>query len=267
MKKQISVPVASIYRQPTFQSDMVTQAVMWEDVEILEDENKWYRVRQQDGYSGWLHRFYTVNLSEPPATGKMIVDRFCPVTMNPDTDSLILNNLVFGTMLPENAVGNRQRDFLQVILPDGNRGWISETSLRLPEKSREQIAALAVALLGTPYLWGGKTSFGFDCSGFAQSVFRCVSVSLPRDSHQQAELVRKQMVDIACAQKGDLLFFAENEIVSHVGIFLGKHQFIHCSGQVKINSVKPGERDYDRELMDKFKFAGSIRDLLKQNAE
>jgi len=99
-------------------------------------------------------------------------------------------------------------------------------------------------MLGVSYLWGGKTAFGFDCSGFVQTIYNTeIGVNLPRDSIDQfnyVEEISKSELEIA-----DLIFFKQEGVVVHVGIYVGGEKIIHCSGRVKVDSINKNDLDYN----------------------
>ncbi|NSW44619.1 MAG: C40 family peptidase [Bacteroidales bacterium] len=109
--------------------------------------------------------------------------------------------------------------------------------ITLYEPTRNNIILLANEFLNCPYLWGGKTALGIDCSGLTQVVYKIIGIQLPRNAYQQAES-GKLVSFIEEAKPGDLMFFdnAEGKII-HVGIYLGNHKIIHASGKVRIDSI------------------------------
>ena len=92
--------------------------------------------------------------------------------------------------------------------------------------------------MGSPYLWGGKTPFGYDCSGFVQSVYSSVELNIKRDTSTQIKESKMTDIDIRDAKKGDLVFFnIDSDGVDHVGIWCGDDSVIHCGGELKIQSI------------------------------
>jgi gamma-D-glutamyl-L-lysine dipeptidyl-peptidase len=142
-----------------------------------------------------------------------------------------------------------EKQFTKVkCLYDGYEGWVANNQVSPREKHvEEEVAAApfeaalikqnALGFLDTPYLWGGKTACGIDCSGFSQQVFKQFGIKLPRDSYQQAE-AGEVVGFLMEAQCGDLAFFDNEEgRITHVGIMLGNDEIIHSSGKVRIDKI------------------------------
>ena len=164
-KAVISTAVASIHREPRFNSEIVTQALMWEIVEILEEEKLWFHIRQEDGYEGWIYIFYIIEDPQSFPHWITLTDRFIPVSFSKDEGSE-RRILSFGTKVP---VIDKNAQFITIALPGDISGKIP-VQKPCPENSRTHLVYLAKSLLGTPYIWGGKSAFGFDCSGFVQLI-------------------------------------------------------------------------------------------------
>ena len=127
---------------------------------------------------------------------------------------------------------------------------------------RESIIDLAKSLKGVSYLWGGKSSFGYDCSGFVQMVLKVANVYIGRDSSLQMDTKGLVKININQAQPGDLIFFSNNNIINHVGFIMDEGKIIHCSGQVKIESIIEGTHNFNNKLSKLPKIIMSIDGLL-----
>jgi len=139
-------------------------------------------------------------------------------------------------------------------MPDGRAGFVRSVDLeRRPSGRRAtpgRLIATGLRFVGIPYLWGGTTPKGFDCSGLVQRIFRLNGMILPRDSDMQARFGRERAVagprDLV---PGDLVFFGRAEgTITHVGLVLSEAKFLHAYGQVRINSLDPAEDGYDSGL-------------------
>jgi cell wall-associated NlpC family hydrolase len=138
--------------------------------------------------------------------------------------------------------------------------------LCLKGSKRDQLVQLATRFRGTPYQWGGKTPKGFDCSGFIQTCFKAVGVSMPRDAHLQHRFEDLPPIEPGRAKLGDLFFFSETkERITHVAMSLGGSEIIHASGWVKVESLDAGSTCYNRQLHDIFSTGKDVTKLLERN--
>jgi gamma-D-glutamyl-L-lysine dipeptidyl-peptidase len=214
----VSAPFAPVHGRPSVAAPLTSQYVLGQRLEVLGgDGGAWLRVRGGDGYLGWVNRGYVTN--GVPELHDPVISLGAPL-------------LPFGARV-ERVAADRVR------LPNGREldvdpaSLVSDASLaaRFP-KDPEAIVASALAWRGTPYVWGGVTREGTDCSGLTQSVFRMHGVELPRDADQQsrAGAAVTDRLDFTKLRAGDLLFFSENgEKVTHVALSLGGSRIVHAS--------------------------------------
>jgi hypothetical protein len=203
----------------------------------------WAKCTLADGYRGWLP-LRSISLDKPCVPTHIIVKRFARVSSPGDTDLLIpMGSLV-------NVVGRPESSYL-LELPGGGHGRISREGVRRlttlpwsPGRFRPLIREVA----GTPYLWGGKSTFGFDCSGLVQFAFGFFGIDLPRDSGDQAKAGRA-VRDLAGLGEYDLVFFGARRRIDHVAVHLGNLRILHASGCVRIESLKQGSRRFRSDLL------------------
>jgi cell wall-associated NlpC family hydrolase len=256
MQGIIRVPLANIYRFAAAAAEMVTQAVFATVVTILEKREGWFKIQIpiQKNYTGWVEG-ENVYAGELPAGGfkKMVVARHRAALKNFPRES----GKTF-LELPLNArpwVGEKTGDWFAVWLPGGRRGWISGQDL-FAEKTAvqgrdtvEKVLQRANTCRGVPYLWGGLTPQGFDCSGFVYTLFALYGYNLHRDADLQyrSDGLRVDR-DEMC--RGDLLFFHEGkiEIPTHVGIYEGEQKFINASSRRGVVSYSFKEDDWCSKL-------------------
>jgi cell wall-associated NlpC family hydrolase len=219
----------------------------------------WQQVRLPDGYQGWVHggllQLGDDGLIRRWSRGAriLVVSPWTMVYSKRTRTSPPVSDVVIGTRL--RPLGESPR-WLEIGLPDERKGWLARSDtidtaklVHLQGGTPEEICRTARSFLGLPYLWGGTTPKGFDCSGFVQTVFRLNGHSLPRDACQQfqrgGDICSKS--ELAAA---DLLFFkaAGADRITHVAIHLAGGQFIHCSDFVRINSFNRSAGDYDASL-------------------
>ena len=253
----INIAVANVYKEPTHSSEVVTQALLGESCVILDSRDKWYRIRQWDGYEGWIYYFYGIESNKKYKPILVLQDTFGMVIATDKGG--IVSQLVFG----DQVVAEKKRDGYKIILPDGRVGF-SRNNFRKNKKqaSREEIVKTAKRFFGTPYMWGGKSSYGIDCSGLIQTVFRSVGIGLPRDSIKQARFFTDAKINENKIQAGDLLFFGEDAKVSHVAISTGGLNFINARGFVKEESIDEKNSKFNRNLRNLFFYAVSIENII-----
>ena len=144
--------------------------------------------------------------------------------------------------------GGRRGRHREVVLADGRRAWVPASALDLGRSRPPSLISRVRDLLGVPYLWGGRTPLGFDCSGFTQQVLAEQGVRLPRDAQHQFERGLR-VPGGALPRAGDLVFFGRaGRPVGHVGLALGGSYFAHARGWVRISSLESSNPLCDREL-------------------
>jgi len=249
----VSLPVLDVRPEPAHAAELVSQLLVGETVRVLErsPDGGWLKVRNEaDGYSGWVRAWGVV-----PATASRVA-RWRALARGRIGAPMALVRAGRGTGASVSPVffGGRliakraQRGWSAVELPDGRRGFLAASALAgsRPPGLEERVATL----LGTPYLWGGRSPAGYDCSAFVQQVLLEQGVSLPRDAADQCQ--RSRPVTNG-ERAGDLAFFRRpGEPASHVGIALGGGYFAHCRGRVVVASVDDDNPLYDKDLRPQF---------------
>lgn len=246
----INVSVCCLYREASYSSEIVSQGLLGEPVELIEYKELFSRIRQDDGYESWISTDQLSLTVQQEKDRRWVRSHFIRIYAEPSTSSDCVRDAVIGCHLP---VVDEHGQWFRICLPDGLTGWAEKHHFALlPEFSADSIIRLAREFLGYQYVWGGRSSKGFDCSGFVQTVFRLHGILLPRDAHQQ-QLRNSISADYRQAQPADLIFFGKTpERVTHVGIALGNERFIHASGWVKCNSFKAADADYSKRHVDTF---------------
>ncbi|WP_419175055.1 NlpC/P60 family protein [Desulfosediminicola sp.] len=249
----IQVSVSNHYKQPDYCSEIVSQGLLWERVELLEEEAEFCRIRQRDGYQSWVSSRQLAQSGMEKAQGlewRLVRSHNERIFSAPDRASTALRDVVIGSRLPVLA---EERRWAQVVLPGGETGWLESCHFgEIGPAGTASIVSLAREFLGYQYSWGGRTPKGFDCSGFVQTVFGLHGIELPRDANMQQKLnlVSK---DHHKASAGDLLFFGESpDRVTHVAISLGDNRFIHAYGMVRENSFSAEDSDFSPKHLESF---------------
>jgi len=256
--------VVDVRRDPSHTSELRTQIVYGDAVEPLKDEGEWMLVRLDDGYVGWIRNWH---LAAIPASGYeawlgaasfRVATNHAEVLEAPQPRALPVTDLVIGTRASITTCG--KRGWRAIHLADGREGFIQTRSVeRLPRRrsvSRERLAATGLRFLGIPYIWGGTTPKGFDCSGLIQRIFRLNGRLLPRDADMQGRFGRVRAADAGGLVTGDLLFFGkDDDHITHVAMVLPDGLFLHAYGQVRVGSLDPRHPLYEPKLDPILRFA------------
>jgi hypothetical protein len=265
----INVSVANIRSGSDYSEEMVTQALMGTPVRVYKRDGFWYYIQTPDNYLGWvsvpsIKRFTKAQIKSWIDSPRLMYIKNAGVVYEDASDkSAVVSDIVSGCILK--IIGEKKK-FYKVEFADKKRvGYILKTEGMIYEKwlssrnsAPENIVATAKTFMGHPYLWGGTSAKGMDCSGFTRLVYFLNGVILQRDASQQA--LYGEPVDtvnsFAELQPGDLLFFGSNGYVGHVAISLGGNDYIHSGGILQINSFdpsKPNFSPYDLKILLKVK--------------
>ena len=249
----VVVPVANMYSAPTEDSDVVSQALYGSTVIVLEDKPGWARIQTPDHYAGWLPLDQARRLSgsDPhyASSGKILQVSGLSANLYREPDVTAHRPVLtvpYETRLEFLSEGKGDSaGWFQVRLADGRAAWIDHDDVIVDPRplSIDESIELGKRFLGITYTWGGRSSFGFDCSGFTQMLVRSRGINMPRDADQQAAWDGVAAIDRRHLRPGDLLFFgsAANHI-THTGMFIGHGNFIHDTTYghpgVKISRLK-----------------------------
>ena len=215
-------------------SEMVSQLLFGDKFQILERAGAWLRIcTAYDDYEGWIDSKQITEIEKDVYSGLQAdtilgLQLLNEATRLPDNEKILL---LPGSTLPSyDEEGGCQINEHQYKI----KGKIKNV---IPDDFASGIEKAATFYLNTPYLWGGRTPFGIDCSGFSQVVYKQFGIRLKRDAWQQA--LHGELVGfLQEVQPGDLAFFDNDEgKITHVGIMLNDHQIIHASGRVKIDRI------------------------------
>lgn len=224
-----TVAAAAVRKEPNHRSEMVNQLLFGETMQVLEEKEEWFKVRSTyDEYEGWLTYHLISEIDEQMATKPLEYVAISLLNVVQSPTGLI--NISIGSHLtgyhpPNEFLWSEDYEYLGSVK---NLNGVYDGS---------SIARSAFDWLNAPYLWGGKTIFGVDCSGFAQTVYKIFGIKLKRDAWQQAEQ-GNAVSSLSKAKEGDLAFFHnESRRITHVGIVLEGNKIIHASGRVRIDTI------------------------------
>lgn len=278
--------------KPDYESALETQSLMGTVVEIIGEEGYWRQVVTPEPYTAWCTDLGLVEMTPEQINGYKAAPKYIctafhsAVYAEPSYKAQRIADLSMGNLLRiVYADGKAKRKdnkpsltgkWAEVRLPDGRTGWTPKADIREyatwaaePKPSEKDIIETAKQFLGTPYLWGGASSKGLDCSGLVRLSWFMNGYLLPRNASQQVHLGREVIVEAdhtigkdsellhdemvkrtGKLRPGDLVFFGnaatkrKKETITHVGIYIGNGEIIHASHMVRINSLIPGTPNY-----------------------
>jgi hypothetical protein len=216
---------------PSHQVELISQVLFGEHFKVLEKRKEWSKIRLAfDRYEGWIdNKQYELILQETyvqlTESTSFLVGNLVDFITN---DREVLSTLTLGAHLPH---------FSENKLHVGNHHFQYEGAFISGKKEKRNLIKTAFLFLNTPYLWGGKTPFGIDCSGFSQMVYKLNGYQLLRDASAQATQ-GEVLSFIEESEPGDLAFFDNNEgAITHVGIIMKDNYIIHAHGNVRIDRL------------------------------
>jgi SH3-like domain-containing protein len=261
----VSISVSNIKKNPSHSSELVSQAIMGTPVRILKKKGGWLLIQTPDYYIGWANSSGIEELNEEEISAWKKSDRVIflgksgDILTGPGSDR-VLSDIVSGAILEMKIMKN---NICEVILPDGRSGVLNKSDIKdfkkwsaevFPETGK--LIPFSESLLGSPYLWGGTSTKALDCSGFVKTVYFTAGIILARDASLQFlyGIPVDYSSSIDSLKKGDLIFFGYNnegrKRITHVGMYIGNTEVIHCSGMVRINSLDSARSNFSKYLKD-----------------
>ncbi|QNL48320.1 C40 family peptidase [Olivibacter sp. SDN3] len=266
----VNVSVGNIRSLPKNTAEMATQALLGWELDILKKRDGYYLVRTPDKYISWLDVSAVsiknaMEIKQWNSKRLICVADYDHVYSAPDDEALRVSDLVMGNIL---HYVEEDGSYYRVGFPDGRTGYVKKQSMldydewkQAGEVTAENILQVAKRMMGVPYLWGGTSIKGVDCSGFTKIAYFMNGLVIPRDASQQVMVGNEVAIlsggklDTAMALKnlraGDLLFFASGKDrnadarITHVALYMGDGEFIHAAGKVRINSMLNNAENYD----------------------
>lgn len=256
----VNLSVINLRKDPDHRAELVSQAILGTPVRVLKNNNSWLLIQTPDQYIAWTERS-SINLmsrsemNEWKKSERVIYLENSGWIYSKLGESAIVGDLVAGCILQKTG---ESQSFVDVILPDGRKGVVYKKAVMSFDTFRNHtikdaggVIKSALSLLGVPYLWGGSSTKGVDCSGFVQTVYFNNGLILLRDASLQA--LHGYPVDLSegfsLLREGDLLFFGSKENsdlrVTHVAIYKGDSEYINSAGRVMINSLDSTHTNYN----------------------
>ena len=264
------VELSSIYMRiaPDYESALETQELMGTVVEITGEKNYWREIVSPQPYKAWCTEKGLVEMNAEQlevylsAPKCIFTELYGHVYETPSIKAQTMCDLVGGDIM---RITGKKGQWTQVSLPSGKTGWVCSKSVRphdgftsiakgegnaesISDDMMENIITTAFRLKGVPYLWGGMTPKGVDCSGLVRWSYMMNGILLPRNASQIIHCGEEVSLDKM--QRGDLVFFGtpakdgKPQRVTHIGIHIGDGRIIHSSHMVRVNSLNPNEPDY-----------------------
>ncbi len=266
----IKLSVANLRGKPSHSAELVTQATLGTPVNILKREDSWYLIQTPDGYLAWVDNGGIQPVSEQDfsiwkESSKLIfLEPFGFSYREKDTESEVVSDLVAGNIL---ELESEENDFYAIKYPNGRKAFVEKEKsqpysewIAAVELSEENLVRTSKSFLGLPYLWGGTSPKGVDCSGFTKTIYFLNGVVLPRDASQQIHAGK--LVDSTRNFEnlipGDLLYFGKPatnstpEKVVHVGMWIGENKFIHAMGDVHISTMDTTAANFDEHNYNRY---------------
>ena len=266
----VKISVANLRSNPAHSAELATQATMGTPLKIFKKEGSWYLVQTPDKYLAWvdnggLEPVTDENFETWRAAPKLIYTKaFGFSYKEASLDSQVVSDLVAGSIM---ELLGEQNQFYEVRYPNGDIAFVENRAaqpysewITALNPSEENLIKTSKSLMGLPYLWGGTSPKGVDCSGYTKTIYFLNGIIIPRDASQQVHTGK--LVDSTRNFEnlipGDLLFFGRvatdstSERVVHVGMWIGNHQFIHSSGNVHISTFDTTATDFDEANYDRY---------------
>ncbi len=264
----VKLSVCNIRSKPEHSAELSTQSTMGTPLKVLKKQGSWYLVQTPDEYLGWvdsegIYRFTKEELREWNSKEKIIFTDLYGLIYADKTQKETISDVVATNLM---ILEKEERNFYKIKLPNGNTGYVKKKQAKKFSKwledltyNPESVIESAKKFMGFPYLWGGTSIKGIDCSGFMRTIFLINGLILPRDADQQSKVGVEVPLDDDLSQlkKGDLIFFGKKadelgpEKITHVGIYIGNKLLLHSSGYVKIDTFDVNNPEFNNELFSR----------------
>lgn len=227
----VFIPLVNLRREPDHKSELKTQLILGDIFEIINENNEWFCIKNfYDNYEGWINKKGTIVIDtltfKNYQNNKFFLNELFTIAKDENKNNFFI---YCGSWL--HNYNDKENSFII-----GEKKFFLQNKLKTVNLSASNVVNLASKFLNSPYLWGGISIAGIDCSGLTYIIYRVFDIKILRDSFRQVEH-GTDVYFIENARKGDLLFFGNENIITHVGIYIGENKIIHSSGYVRIDYV------------------------------
>ena len=265
----INISVANLRSNPKHSAELATQATLGTPVKVLKKEGDWYYIQTPDKYLSWVDEggitlMDSVRFQQWKTQDKIIYTKTYGHAYFASNLETRVSDLVAGSML---EVLSDAEMFYKVRFPDGREAYVEKVEakeydvwLESLNPNADTLVETSKTLMGVPYLWGGTSTKGMDCSGFTKTIYFLNGMVIPRDASQQVHAGKQvdSVQNFENLERGDLLFFGRKatdstaEKVVHVGMWIGNNEFIHASEMVRVSSMDPAAKNFDEANKNRY---------------
>lgn len=266
----INNSVSNLRSNPKHSAELATQATLGTPVKIYKKEGDWLFIQTPDMYLSWVDLGGVVSLTDEAMNSWKTKDKIIYTKTyghsytEPNSNSQVVADLVAGGVL---EFLNERNGYYEIKYPDGRIGYVSKKEsqpysqwIASMNPTGESLIETSKTLVGVPYLWGGTSTKGMDCSGFTKTIYFLNGMVIPRDASQQVHTGKQidENKNFERLEKGDLLFFGRKatdstkEKVVHVGMWIGNNEFIHASNQVRVSSIDRAAKNFDEFNLNRY---------------
>ncbi|AYN66048.1 glycoside hydrolase [Euzebyella marina] len=258
----VNISVANLRSNAKHSAELATQATLGTPVKVLKKEGGWYYIQTPDKYLSWVDDGGIQLMNDDEfkrwqSAEKIIYSKTYGHSYTQENTDAIVSDLVAGDVIETVSSSDA---FYEVKYPDGRKAFVSKNDaenynewIDRMNPTIDDLVTTSKQLMGVPYLWGGTSTKGMDCSGFTKTIYFLNGMVIPRDASQQVHTGKSidSVQEFDNLEKGDLLFFGRKatdstaERVVHVGMWIGNNEFIHASNMVRISSMDPNAENFD----------------------
>lgn len=277
----VNVSVCNTRSHADYNAGMETQGLLGMPVQLLDAQDEWTKVRTPEGYESWtltacLHACDRRELTRWNTARQVVVTAlYAQSYERPSRKAQPVSDLVAGNRL---VLLGAKHGYYRVAYPDGRQAYVAKRDAMPLDRWRstlsrapQDILATAHRFMGVPYMWGGTSPKGVDCSGFVRTVLYMHDIIAPRNAGQMALVGERIQVqpDYSNLQPGDLLFFSfpGQSRVIHVALYVGDKRFVHALGDVHLGSFDPSDPLYDAYHAQTLLYAGRLLPHINQHPE